>query len=285
MKRLLLTALLAFAALPLLRAERRLATADELAAFFKSTTQVVSTNDNIIVDALLNDAVRRLWKVTPFKAIDKDAFDAARTDETASFLVITRVVETKDPLKRPYLYLSLLMGHKDAATNLDNLPELASIPLASLWGTEVWLPLLDASVLFVQKHAKSSTDKGFASRLLAQFQQRLQAYNDDMAQLKGKNIYVNKSEVNIKVNLREMEANNPTLHFVDKDGISAAAKSGDANTAVAFVVYPQGKEKGAYGYKMVLGLDGTLYYYYYETKPKNFLLQGNDFDMIVRQLK
>ncbi|MDR0566758.1 MAG: hypothetical protein LBG47_06965 [Prevotellaceae bacterium] len=267
-------------------ADRTAVTADQLAAFFKSTTCVVATNDNIIFDAFLNDAVKRFWTITPYKVVSKTEFDALRTDESASFLMLTKVVESKDKLKRPYLYLSLLMGSKNAGSSLDLMPEVASIPLAceSAEG-DIPAVMLNPMVLFVQKHAEKIKEKSFAERLLASFQQRLQAYNYSMSQLKGKVIYICKSDVDVKVNIREMEAKHGNLlRFVDKDGIARVVSEREANAAVAFTVYPQGAEKGAYGYKMVMDTEGELYYYYYETKPKNFLFQKNDFDLILGNL-
>ncbi|MDR3188475.1 MAG: hypothetical protein LBT94_04735 [Prevotellaceae bacterium] len=267
-------------------AERRIATQDQLAAFFKSTTYVVATNDNIIFDAFLNDAVKRLWTVTPYKVVDKAGFDALRTDENSSFLMLTKVVESKDKLKRPYLYLSLLMGSKEAESSLDLMPEVASIPLAceTVEG-EISTLMLNPMVLFVQKHAEKVKEKTFTEKLLANFQQRLQAYNYEMSQLKGKTIYICKSDVDVKVNIREMEAKQGNMfRFVEKDDIARVVSEKEPNAAVAFTVYPQGSEKGAYGYKMVMDVSGTLYYYYYETKPKNFLFQKNDFDMLLSNM-
>ncbi|MDR0711478.1 MAG: hypothetical protein LBF67_03910 [Prevotellaceae bacterium] len=267
-------------------AERRVATAEQLATFFKSTTYVVTTNDNIIFDAFLNDAVKRFWTVTPFKVVDNTEFETLRTDENSSFLVVTKVVESKDKLKRPYLYLSLLMGSKDAGGSLDFMPEVASIPLAceSAEG-EISAVMLNPMVVFVQKHAENIKTPSFKDRLLANFQQRLQAYNYNMPQLKGKVIYIYKEDIDIKVNIREMEAKHGNIfRFVDKEDIARVVSEKEPNVAVAFTVYPQGSEKGAYGYKMVMGVDGALYYYYYETKPKNFLFQKNDFDMIIRNV-
>ncbi|MDR2813945.1 MAG: hypothetical protein LBB79_04740 [Prevotellaceae bacterium] len=267
-------------------AERRVATPDQLAAFFKSTTYVVATNDNIIFDAFLNDAVKRFWTVTPHKLVGKAEFDALRTDENNSFLMVTKVVESKDKLKRPYLYLSLLMGSKEAESNLDLMPEVASIPLACEPAEgEIPTMMLNPMVIFVQKHAENSKKTSFKDRLLASFQQRLQAYNYNMSQLKGKTVYICTSDVDVKVNTRDMEAKHGgVLRFVDKDEIARVVSEKEANAAIAFTVYPQGSEKGAYGYKMVMGTDGSLYYYYYETKPKNFLFQMNDFDMLISNI-
>jgi hypothetical protein len=264
-------------------AERRIATAGELATFFKSTTYVVTTNDNIIFDAFLNDAVRRFWTVTPYKVVDKGEFDALRTDENSSFLLVTKVTESKDKLKRPYLYLSLLMGSKESDSSLDMMPEVASIPLACETAEgKISAMMLSPMVIFVQKHAGNIKEHSFKDKLMASFQQRLQAYNYNMPQLKGKTIYISKSDVDVKVNIREMEARHGNIfRFVEKDDIARVVSEKEANAAVAFTVHPQGAEKGAYGYKMIMDVDGALYYYYYETKSKNFLLQKNDFEMIL----
>ncbi len=290
MKRLIFAALAlcAMVTFSAVAAERRLANADELNAFFSSTTYVVTTNDNIILDAFLSDAAKRLWTITPYKVIDKDEFDNLKADEKNSFLMVTKVVEAKDKLKRPYLYLSLLMGSKDAAKDLDLMPEIAFIPMAteSTDGEISSTVMLEPMMLFVQKHATNLKDKNFASRVLFSFQQRLQAYNYNMGQLKGKTIYVNKSDVDSQSEMAQVEATcGEKFRFVDEDEIARVVSNEEADAAIAFCITPQGTEKGAYGYKMVMGTDGSLYYYYYETKPKNFLFKKNDFDMIMQNTK
>lgn len=286
MKRLIFATLALCAALTATAAERRTVNADELSAFFKSTTYVVATNDNIILDASLGDAAKRLWTATPYKVVDKAEFDKLKLDEKNSFLMVTKVVEAKDKLKRPYLYLSLLMGSKDSDKSLDLMPEVAFIPMATenADGEISSTDMLDPMLLFVQKHAENSKDQAFAKRLLASFQQRLQAYNYSMGQLKGKTIYVNKSEVDSQSEMVQAEASG-VFRFVDEDEFARVANSREANAALAFCVAPQGTEKGAYGYKMVMGTDGSLYYYYHENKPKNFLLKKNDFDMMIKNAK
>ena len=268
--------------------ERRVVTASELAAFFQSTTYVVVTNDNIILDALLSNAAQRLWTVTPHRVADVSEFDRLKTDSTNSFLMVTRVVESRDRLRRPYLHLTLLMGNPNAATSFDAMPEVASIPFATVsadneTSTTVMLP---AMVLFVQQHAENSKDNAFASRLLVSFQQRLQVYNQDMGQLRGKTIYINRSDVDSQSEILRQEARQGNVfRFVDENEIARVVNSREENAAVAFCVTPQGAVRGAFGYKMVMGVDGALYYYYPETNPRNFLFRRNDFDMIMRSAR
>jgi hypothetical protein len=288
MKRLLFFCAALCALLNAQAAERRVATAEELAAFFQSTTNVVTTNDNIILDAMLGNAAQRLWTVTPHKAADMGEFDRLKTDSKNSFLMITTVVESRDKLRRPYLYLTLLMGSPNAATSLDAMPEVASIPFATISadGEVSSTVMLDPMVQFVQKHAENSKNSTFSNRLLISFQQRLQVYNQDMGQLKGKTIYINKSDVDSQSEIMRQEAvQGNVFRFVDEDAIENVVKNREENAAVAFCVTPQGATKGAYGYKIVMGVDGSLYYYYYETKPKNFLFKRNDFGMIMQKVR
>ena len=288
MKRLLFFCAALGALLNARAAERRVATAEELAAFFRSTTYVVITNDNIILDAMLGSATQRLWEITPHKTADMGEFERLKIDGSNSFLMITTVVESRDKLRRPYLYLTLLMGCPDAAASLDAMPEVASIPFATISadGEVSSTTMLEPMLLFAQKHAENSKDNTFSNRLLVSFQQRLQAYNQDMGLLKGKTIYVNKSDVDSQSEILRQEAvKDNVFRFVDEDAIESVVKNREENAAVAFCVTPQGATKGAFGYKMVMGVDGALYYYYYETKPKNFLFKRNDFGMIMQNVR
>ncbi|MDR3328527.1 MAG: hypothetical protein LBS63_00255 [Prevotellaceae bacterium] len=288
MKRLLLaTSLTLAAAGHAAAADRSSATEAELAPLFASTTYVVVTNDNIILDAQLQDAAKRLWTLTPHKIISKDEFKELRKDANSSFLMITTIVENGDRRRQRYFYLNLLMGSEKAAENLNALPEVVAIPMACEERSgEIPTTMLDPMLLFAQKHAENRKDKAFEGRLLASFQQPLQAYNYDMAQLKGKTIYVDPADVDPKVKVADMEKRegNP-FRFVGPDELARVVSEQVADAVVAFTIYPHGGDKDGFGYKMLMGTDGALYYYYYELKRKNFLFQKNDFEKISRSLK
>ncbi|MGL4364197.1 MAG: hypothetical protein ACRCSB_03210 [Bacteroidales bacterium] len=261
------------------------ASAEDLAAFWSSQTYVVATNDNIILDALISSAVKKHWNVTQHKVISTKEFMELRKNPKNSFITITTVLDGADK-KAKYQYLSVLMGHEKAKSSIDAMPEIASIPFAcDMQKDEIAEgAMIETCILFLQKHVKNLKEKAFNDRLLASIQQPLQAYNYDMSGLKNKTIYISKNDVDSQSEMQAVETKYPNkFKFVTDEELSSAINSKDSAIVIAYSIYPQRSQKGAYAYKMAMNLEGALFYFYFEKKAKNFLFKMKDFEMMGKQ--
>ncbi|MDR1226663.1 MAG: hypothetical protein LBK47_07170 [Prevotellaceae bacterium] len=287
MKKLLTLALSLIVALSAKAIEHRTATAAQAEQFYKTTTCVVLTNDNIILDAFLRDAAQKEWKATPLKFIDMSEFTDMKRSDKYSFLMIAKTVEGKDKMKQAYYYMSLLLGDKDVHENINNMPELAFIPMACPNADgEVGSTMMAPLVRFAQKNVENIKNKLMEKQLLMDFQNRLTVYNYNTDKLKGKTIYVNRNDISTEVTSEKLAGMfGDNLKVVNDDELAAIVNAGDANNVVALTIYPVETGKGLFAYKMVVGLDGELYYYYHEKRAKNFKLNANDFDMLMRPYK
>jgi hypothetical protein len=287
MKKLLFIAMAIFCGAMESRADRVLASPQAAEEFYRGVTYVVLTNDNIVLDALMRLTVEKVWKATPYKIVDEATFKELRTDPKNSFLLVTKVKNSSDKLLRQYLFMSLLQGDSKAAINIDAMPEFSSIPFAG----DVTEPngfLLEAVLLFLQKDVENMSNNMFKKTLLFSFEDRMKAYNQkNMALLKLKTLYVAQSQME-----KSVDRNKMTTQFGDKlvftatlEDFEEIVSAGNEKAAFAIAIYPENTSKGIFGYKLVLGLDGTLYYYYRERDAKRFKFLPTDFDMWIRAYK
>jgi hypothetical protein len=284
MKKIISLIIAAVAVVNVYAAERRTITAEEAEKFYNTTTYVVLTNDNIILDAFLSDAVKKNWKITPYKVIGQAEFDKLKTDDKNSFLLITRVVDKKDKGQHVYLYLSLLMGNKDAEADINNMPEAGFMPMAcENQNGEANPIMIEPMVLFVQKNVENIKNGILDKNLLLNSQDRMSVYNYNMDNLKGKIIYVDQADVATNMTTERLNSMfGSNLYVVKSDDISRIISEKDPKSAIAFTIYPFETSSGSYAYKMVMSLDGELYYYYREARTRNFRFAKKDFDQLRR---
>ncbi|MGL4908770.1 MAG: hypothetical protein ACRC9X_01915 [Bacteroidales bacterium] len=262
------------------------ASADNLAQFWTSTTYIVATNDNIVLDAIIGSVIKKHWTITPYKVISTKEFIELRKNPKNSFLTMTTVLDGAGKTKTKYLYLTALMGSEEAKSSIDAMPEIVGVPFACDIKTEELSDeaMIEPCILFIQKHIQNLKEKAFSDRLLASFQQPLEAYNYDMDGLKGKTIYMRTSDVDAQSEMKAAEEKyGKKFKFVNNEEFTEVINNKDSSTVVALSVYPKENNKGAYAYKMAMGLDGALYYFYYEKKPKNFLFKKKDFESMAKE--
>ncbi|GHT10162.1 hypothetical protein AGMMS4956_01060 [Bacteroidia bacterium] len=264
--------------------ERSVASKEEAAQFFGSATYVVQTNESIVLDALLLDAAQKVWTATPYKVADYANFQALRTDPKNSFLLITKVADAKDKFRRKCLYVSLLVGNPKVKTDNDitEMHELGFIPL-SYENTEDERNafLLEPLLLFVQKNAENISKGMFAKKLIASFETRMRVYNDNTEQLRDKTIYVAETQIGEQTDrtkLTEQLGKNLVIVPTVAD-LESVVTEGKNKAVIAITIFPDNAAHGGTAYKMIVGLEGTLYYYYEEKKPKNYKFHSGDFDM------
>jgi hypothetical protein len=263
-------------------ADRRIATPEEATEFLRNTTYVVNSRDNIVLDALLLDAVGRTWKATPYRVVDNTAFVAQRTDPKNSFLLITKVLGNKDKVERNFLFVNLLLGNAKAERNINVMPELGFMPLSGDV-TQLNEFLLEPLLLFLQQNAENIRNKMFEKRLLFSGEDRMRAYNKNLEQLKPHKLYVAYNQIGSDVDTTKFaEQFGTNLVVVPSFDELAEVSKKDGTAAIAVSIYIDGVTSNTIAYKLVLGLDGTLYYYYNETSAKKFKFHSGDFDMWMR---
>jgi hypothetical protein len=268
------------------RADRTLATSQAASEFYRGVTHVVLTGDNMVLDAVMRGAVEKVWKATPYKIVDNTAFKELRTDPRNSFLLISKVKNSSDKLQRHYLFMVLIQGNAKAAVDIDVMPELSSIPFAGDV-TELNEFLLEPVLLFIQKDVENLSNNMFEKRLLFSFEDRMKAYNKNMELLRTKTLHVAQNQIDKSVDQAKMSKQfGENIVFVSElENFDKIVNNNNEKAVLAIAIYPENTRKGIFAYKLVLGLDGTLYYYYRERDGKRFKFLDGDFDMWLRAYK
>jgi hypothetical protein len=97
--------------------------------FMKTTTMVVmDANPFTGFNQTLVNAVEAFWKITPYEVISNKEFSVKKKVKNNSFIILSEAsMEVKGKILQ-YKMLNLVLGGK--AANLNEMPDLASVPLS-----------------------------------------------------------------------------------------------------------------------------------------------------------
>ncbi len=255
-------------------------TKQQLDLFKKSTTYVVMDNDPALgYNIAIKSAVDNFWKITPHKYISLDEFETMRKDKDKSFCLLTKATLTKDKRNAEYMYLNFLMG--DTAKNINNMPEILTLPLAYTGVDEnSYVYIMDVIVRFAQEHVKLM----LASDRITQFR-NLKYYNDNVKKIKTKTLLVEENDLGDEVKtIEKIKAiDSYPVKIVDSDEIEKAIADKRPNTLILHQIYPGENDNSGRAYKIIYGVDDNLIYYYnYEnispSRPGKFM--SRDFKRI-----
>lgn len=266
-----------------LQAQREyLPTPEDLTRFHTTKTYVVlSDNPMAEYNFEIQDAVKKYWDITEYEFLQYDDFGDKSVDQNASFLYMAAVNFEKDKSHTRYMFLCLSLGG-DYET-IDDMKDVANIPL-SYYGVDEdrYTYKLGTMVRFLQDHIRLITENpGMVS------QNVYKHYNDNMADMKGKTLYLVEEElarsVSSEAKIRSVYPNE--VQIVEPDEIKKLIMEGDENAVFLHKVGPEGKKMNARVYKILIGAaDGKFYYFDYHKvsskKPDAFL--ESDFKKLAR---
>lgn len=263
---ILLIALLPVAGL---QAQREyLPTAEDLETFANTITYVVlDANPMSEYNFEIKDAVEKYWTFTKYEFIDRNDFDDLSEDSTKSFLYKAIVSFEKDKSQTMYNFLCLSIGGK--APTLGELRDIVNIPI-SFYGVdeENFAYKLGTLVNFMQKHVTMiSEDPDMVS------QNVFKHYNDNMADIHDKTLYLVKDEVQgiLRSDAAMKKLYPYDFKFVSREDIKEAIMNKDENVVFLHKVGPEGVRLSARVYKILIGAGDSNFYYFdfHKMSPKN----------------
>jgi len=269
-----------------LQAQREyLPTQDDLDHFFTTKTYVV-LESNAISDynIEIQDAVNKFWDITEFEFLKMEDFAEKSKDKNASFLYLAGVSFEKDRSNARYQFLCLSLGGD--RVSIDDLRDVANIPM-SYYGVDGdhYAYKLGIMVRFLQYHVRLITENhSIVSQNVYKY------YNENMADVKGKILYLVEEELASDVNtLSEIKkVYQGEVRLVDRETIKELIMTEDEDAVVLHKVGPEGKKMNARVYKILIGLAEAKFYYfdYHKINDKNpdaFL--GSDFKKLAKAVK
>jgi hypothetical protein len=264
-----ITCLLLIAPLVHVQAQREyLPTPEDLTRFHATTTYVVlSYNPMSEYNMEIRDAIEKYWTLTPYEFLAHDDFADKSLDRNASFLYVAAVSFEKDKSRTRYMFLCLSLGGEHET--IDDLKDVTNLPL-SYHGVDEdhYTYKLGTLVRFMQQHVNLITENpGMVSQNVFQY------YNDNMADVKGKTLYLVEDEVAYEIaSEAKIRAIYPyDVKFVEREEIKNLIMAGDENAVFLHKVGPEGKKLEARVYKILIGAaDAQFYYYdYHKASDKN----------------
>ena len=269
-----------------LQAQREyLPTQEDLNHFYTTKTYVVlESNPLSYYNIEIQDAVKKFWDISDYEFLPMDEFAEKSKDKNASFLYIAGVSFEKDRSNARYQFLCLSLGGD--RVSLDDLKDVANIPM-SYYGVDGdhYAYKLGIMLRFLQYHVRLITEN---HKIVSQNVYKY--YNENMADVKGKTLYLVEEELARDVSsLSKIKAVYPgEVRLVDRETIKELIMAEDKDAVVLHKVGPEGKKMNARVYKILIGLAEAQFYYfdYHKVNAKNpdaFL--ESDFKKLTRATK
>ncbi|MBN1989997.1 MAG: hypothetical protein JW783_11410 [Bacteroidales bacterium] len=272
MKRIIAVFTIALAMLPAtLCAQGTVPSQQQIANFAKTTTLVVLDGRDMAFDAMLSEAVKKNWTLTPFELISSERFEQEKTNTNYSFLLLTQTTFDKDKIETTYNFFNLVLAHPTG--DISEMPVLAHMPFSGARLTSSNNIYKTGAVLkAIQCQARKATiapDK---------YTGKLSTANNYIKELKGKTLIVSASQLQEGIGTEEAfgKLYKNTFKIVSNEELEQAVLNPESKTVFLHLVAPE--EEAAQGrcYKMLIdAYSGEVHYSKMHrisaTKPCNLL--------------
>jgi hypothetical protein len=254
----------------------------DIAAFFTTKTLVVlEDNPMMEYNSIIKKVMEQEWKVTEYGFISNKEFEEKRFDPQYSFIYMSRVSFEADKTDAAYRFLHLSLGGD--YFRLNEMPDMASIPLAYYEVDEdgyayklaILVRFIQNHTLLIKEHPEIVTVNVFKH------------YNDNIADIKGKTLYILKEELSPAVNsdAKIKKVYPYKFAIVTRDDIEEAIKERTPDVVFLHKVGPQGTKMNARCYNVVIGAADAKFYYFdfhkiTDKNPDGFL--ESDFKNLVK---
>jgi hypothetical protein len=268
MKKYLLAYLFFLAAANLSAQQLILPTAEQIERFSRTTTHVVLTGENMLLDMSLREAVEKKWKITPVRFIDEAEFKESMTDANRTFLVMVGGTFKKDKELNNYIFLNLMMG---GGVSLDQLTDFILIPITCEGqGEDKPIMLMEAFLDIIQRHVKQLQENPKKVGL------DLDTYNANLDRLHDRQVLITEEDFAYPRTPEELNQQfGSSLELVSFQDLEKALQNGTRNKVAALTLYPRiGEPKGTYCYNMLVACDTHELIYFKRHKVRGTNQQG-----------
>jgi len=243
----------------LLSAQSPFPSENEISQFSSSTTCVVLEDDPFSpFNVYIKKAMKEFWTITPFEFIEQDEFEIRMKKPDYSFIMLTETTYDKDKSGSAFNFINLVQGKN--INRISALPEICAIPLSSSGEDDLdYGYKLGAILLFMQKHANLIIeDPSKTGRRYLKF------YNENIPEVLSKRILVKQEDLSPAIgDMDKIKAiYSGKVEIVSEEEIVKAIQERSPSTVVLHKVGPAGEVSGGYCFKMLIGTDDAIMYYY-----------------------
>jgi hypothetical protein len=232
---------------------------EEIKQFAASKTCVVlEDNQMSYYNLYIKAAMKEYWKITPYEFINGKEFNVRRSKPAYSFIVLTETNYEKDKSNSLYNFINLLQG-KDV-DKLGDMPEICAVPLSFAGEDDFEYGYkLGAILSFMQNHARLiQEDPSKTGRRYLRF------YNENIPDVMNRTILVKKEDLSPDIGSTERIKTiySNKIEIVTEDEIVKAIETKAPGTVVLHKVGPAGERREGFCFKMLIGTDDAVMYYY-----------------------
>lgn len=258
-------------------AQKAVGSAKDLAAFLKSTTFLVTEQDDFSpYNTIMQKAMKEFWTITPYQVISYSEFDKMKNKPQYSFIVLTTVYPDKN-FDIQYNALSVVIGAP--GKRFEELPEVGSFPL-TFYNQDDWqyLNKIGSILLFLQNHIRITSENKNLNQLTI-----LNYYKKNTPSLENKTIYFTSDQLDSQVNTIEQiqKIYKGDVKIVESSDIENIVYNRDNKAVLAHIVTSEQTTSSTIkSFKYLIGAnDGKLYYIEEKntTKDQKFLFFKSDF--------
>jgi hypothetical protein len=225
--------------------------------------------------------MEKLWGLTEYEFIKTADFNRMSADGNSSFLYTSLVNFEKDKTDSRYIFLHLSLGGPNLT--IDDLRDIVSVPLGYFGvDPENYIYKLGTLVRFMQNHVKlmRSNPEYISSKVFDH-------YNKNIQDVHQKTLYLIEDELSKEVGTAARIKQYYPYRFkiVSREEIREAIINGDEDVVFLHKVGPEGKRLRARCYKILIGAEDAMFYYFdyhmlSDKKPDGFLV--SDFRKIAK---
>lgn len=223
--------------------------------------KVVLAEDNTMLDLLIKNAVEKGWYISPYEFCSLEKFEQEKCDSNFYFLTRVSAIHKKET-EYNMSFLSLRKGSPKAVDDINEMPEILSLPLCPTEDKEGKVfSFLPAYIRIFQAHIQSIIDNNANAYL------GMTMYNDVLERVEIDKMLF--AEGDFVFPLTQIKLNSDfcgKASLVSFESIEDALSEKTEGTAVSLVLAPNHIERGSICYTMLICTDTYQLVYYKKHK-------------------
>jgi len=238
-------------------AQGKVPSIDQINRFKETTTLVVLNGRDVAFDAMLSEAIRKYWTITPYELINSERFERMKSNSAFSFLILTQAVFDNDKNESSYNFLNLLLAHPSG--NINEMPVLAFIPFSGdPFTSSQHIYKTGMLIKAIQYQVNQSIQNP------KRIKKRLSVFNRNIPFLKEKTLLIANDD--IRSNLADStilrKKYKSSIKVVSRQEIEKKVISETENFVALHKVLPNDEISTGRCYKMLIDMKtGAIYYY------------------------
>lgn len=227
--------------------------------FTSKTTKVVISGDSFF-EAMLEDAVKSNWRVSPYEFCSQEEFDELKNSGDYYFLLSTQGQFRKEDA--PGIQMLSLVKGGTGNGKISDMLEIVSIPVTSLENPDgrelIFLP---AFLDIIQNYAEASMARDWDAYI------GLSNYNHNLKSIKGLEVMIATEDIEKKVKEGGLlDRYSGKLHTGSYEETDTYMEGNAIGKVVSYTVAPEDPKPGSHCYKMLIGTDDHKLYYFRKHK-------------------